>query len=171
MHKLQSPKQDTHNKLRLVQAYGLVLDTCLGLGYTAIGASHSAKKVITFEKDENSFLLAQINPWSQELFNNSRIEVRLSDVYTGIESFPDNYFDCIIHDPPTFKLAVQLYELKFYQQLYRVLRESGCLFHYTPLYKVSRGYNFPEQIRIKLKKAGFTNIEFSQQAMGFLCRR
>jgi hypothetical protein len=171
MHKIISPKKDTQNKINLLKPYGYVLDTCTGLGYTAILASKYSTKVITFEKDENILFLARLNPLSKQLFESPKIKIREEDIKTGIKNFEDNYFDCIIHDPPTFKLAPELYSISFYQQLLRVLKKKGKMFHYAPLYKIRRKFDFPSRIKIKLKEAGFKIIEFSQTAGGFLCSK
>ncbi|MDP2923409.1 MAG: methyltransferase domain-containing protein [Candidatus Omnitrophota bacterium] len=171
MHQLSSPCQDTQNKIELLKPYGVVLDTCMGLGYTAILAAKTANKVITFERDENVSFLAKINPLSQGLFLAKTIEIRQVDVSLGIKQFKDAYFDCIIHDPPTFTLSPELYALSFYGELYRVLKERGKLFHYTPLYKVSHGFDFPSKIKEKLQKTGFKVVSFSLKKGGVLCRK
>ncbi|MFA6281839.1 MAG: MnmC family methyltransferase [Candidatus Omnitrophota bacterium] len=171
MHKLSSPKKDTEGKMELLKPYGLVLDTCMGPGYSAIMAANSAKKVITFEKDENILVIAKQNPLSAALFSKENIEVRMKDVSEGIKEFSGGYFDCITHDPPTFKLAPELFGTPFYKELYRVLKEKGRLFHYTPLYKVSHGYDFPSKIKKKLIETGFKFVDFSKDAGGILCTR
>ena len=171
MHRLSSPEKDTKNKINLLKPSGYVLDTCMGPGYTAILAAKKAKKVITFEKDENIRDLAQINPLSQELFIAENIEIRMTDVTLGIREFKNECFDCIIHDPPTFKLAGELFSQDFYGQLIRVLKSGRRLFHYTPLYKVKQGFDFPAQVEKRLKKAGFKKIKYSRQAAGFLCQK
>ncbi len=171
MHKLTSPKHDTEAKLNLLKPYGIVLDTCMGLGYSAIMAANSAKKVITFEKDENVLLIAKKNPLSSALFSRENIEVKTKDVAEGIKEFSEGYFDCITHDPPTFKLAPELFSLAFYEELYRVLKSKGRLFHYAPLYKVSHGVDFPSKIKKKLRETGFRIIEVSKDAGGILCTK
>ncbi|MFA5270977.1 MAG: hypothetical protein WC412_01390 [Candidatus Omnitrophota bacterium] len=171
MHKLASPKEDTEAKIGLLKPYGVVLDTCMGPGYSAILAANSAEKVITFEKDENVLAIAKQNPLSAALFSKENIEVRIKDVVLGIKEFRDGYFDCITHDPPTFKLAPELFGAAFYKELYRVLKSRGRLFHYAPLYKISQGYDFPSKIKKKLTEAGFKVFEFSSKAGGFLCEK
>ncbi|MEM7816902.1 MAG: SAM-dependent methyltransferase [Candidatus Aenigmatarchaeota archaeon] len=171
MHKLNSPKEDTQNKISFLKPYGVVLDTCMGLGYSAILCSKKAKKVITFEKDEFVFSIAKLNPLSKELFFSENIEIRREDITIGIKEFPSGFFDCILHDPPTFKISPQLYSLNFYKELWRTLRPKGKLFHYTPLYKIKSGFNFPSKIREKLKKANFKIINFSLKNGGFLCQK
>jgi predicted methyltransferase len=160
MHKLNSPRKDTQGKISLLKPCGITLDTCMGLGYSAILAAKTAKLVITFEKDENVFFLAKINPFSQSLFSSLNIKTRREDVTSGIKKFKNEYFDCIIHDPPTFKLSVPLYSYSFYQELKRVLKKGGRLFHYAPLYKVRQGFDFPSQIKTKLKDTGFRIVYF-----------
>ncbi|UCG35628.1 MAG: RsmD family RNA methyltransferase [Candidatus Omnitrophota bacterium] len=171
MHKLSSPKEDSYNKIRLLKPYGVVLDTCMGLGYTAILASKKAKKVITFERDNTVFAIAQINPASKELFSASNIEIRRKDINLAIGKLKKDHFDCIIHDPPTFKLSPELYSVAFYGQLLRVLKPGEKMFHYTPLYKIKQGYDFPSKVKNKLKEAGFKIITYSEEAGGFLCRK
>jgi hypothetical protein len=171
MHKLNSPKEDTEGKIGLLKPYGTVLDTCMGPGYSAIMAASFAEKVITFEKDENVLAIAKQNPLSAALFSKENIEVRAKDVAEGIKEFKDGYFDCITHDPPTFKLAPELFGAGFYKELYRVLKNKGRLLHYAPLYKVSHGVDFPSKIKKKLTEAGFSVGEFSNKAGGFLCEK
>lgn len=170
MHKLNSPKRDTENKISLIGPYGIVLDTCFGLGYSAMLAAKSAKNVITFEKDENVYNLAKLNPVST-VFSLKNIEVRKEDISSAIKRFNENYFDCIIHDPPTFKLAPELFNEAFYRELYRILKKNGKLFHYTPLYKISQGYDFPSRIREKLKRTGFKVLDFQPEKGGIVCKK
>ncbi|MEI8349508.1 MAG: SAM-dependent methyltransferase [Candidatus Omnitrophota bacterium] len=171
MHKLRSPRLDTQQKIDFLRPYGLVLDTCTGLGYTAIASASRAEKVITFERDENVITLAGVNPCSRQLFLLSNIERKIQDVTEGIKTFPDEYFNCIIHDPPTFKLSPELYSPAFYAQLLRVLKRAGKLFHYTPLYKIRQGVDFPLRIKQKLIKTGFKALEYSLEKGGILCRK
>jgi len=171
MHKLNSPKNDTENKIKLIRPYGIVLDTCMGLGYSAIAAAKSAKNLITFEKDPNVYDLARLNPFSEALFCSKNIEIRKEDISVAVKSLGESYFDCVIHDPPTFKLAPELFTEAFYQELYRIMKKSGRLFHYTPLYKISQGYDFPSRIEKKLKKTGFKVLEFRPQEGGIVCRK
>ncbi len=171
MHKLASPKKDTEAKIRALKPRGYVLDTCMGLGYTAIMASRLAEKVVTFERDDNVFILAKRNPFSEDLFKASNIDIRKEDVSMGIGFEKDSYFDCIIHDPPTFTLAGELFSQEFYSQLMRVLKKRGKLFHYTPLYKIRQGFNFPSKVKGRLQKCGFKSISYSKEACGLLCRK
>lgn len=171
MHRVNSPRQDTIDKIAFLEPIGLVLDTCMGLGYTAILASKQAKEVITFEKDKNVYDLTKINPLSRELFCSKNIEIIQKDIVKSVEDFNSNYFDCIIHDPPTFKLAPELFSQLFYSELYRILKKNGKIFHYTPLYKISHGYDFPSKIKKNLSKTGFKAINFSFQKGGIVCKK
>lgn len=171
MHRRASPQKDTANKIRLLKPQGAVLDTCMGCGYTAILAAETARKVITFEKDEIILQLASLNPCSQALFKHTNIEIRHSDISVAITEFSDDFFDCIMHDPPTFTLAPELFSEAFYCQLFRVLKAKGRLFHYTPLYKVKQGFDFPASVQKKLKKTGFRKLQFDNYAGGILCSK
>jgi uncharacterized protein len=170
MHNLFSPRQDSQAKIKLLRPFGYVLDSCMGLGYTAILAADLSERVDTFEKDENVYGVAKINPLSKGLFNQDNITIYRKDIFEYIENFKSLY-DCIIHDPPTFKLAPGLFSREFYFKLKAALKKGGKLFHYTPLYKIKRGYNFPAKIKGKLKKAGFNNISFNSQVCGIICKK
>ncbi len=173
MHRLKivSPKEDTERKIRLIKPYGVVLDTCMGLGYTAILSSYTAKRVYTFEIDRNIYFIAKINPLSKKLFERDNIVIKIGDIYKLVTRFKDDFFDCIIHDPPTFKLAPLLYSEGFYNQLKRVLKRKGRLFHYLPFYGIKRGRDFPQEIREKLKDVGFKIIVVSYEDGGIVCQK
>jgi predicted methyltransferase len=63
----------------------------------------------------------------------SRDEQVEEDILEGIKQFSDNFFDEIIHDPPTFKYSPDIYSKQFYEELFRVLKKGGKLYHYSPL--------------------------------------
>lgn len=173
MHRIieSSPYKDTLRKIQLLKPYGVVLDTCMGLGYTAILASIRSQRVITFEVDRNVLLMAKLNPCSQRLFSQRNIEMKTADVAIYIKRLSKEHFDCVIHDPPTFKLAPQLYSIDFYRQLYRVLKKGGRLYHYLPLYGIRRGYDFPSKIKTKLKGVNFRIQKFSPLRGGLICTK
>jgi uncharacterized protein len=162
-----SPKKDTETKIKEVwPVRGIVLDTCCGLGYTAILASKNAEKVYTFERDANVQRIASFNPFSQDLFNNKKIEIRLRDVFEGIAEFPDEYFTSIIHDPPTYKISPELYTKEFYAQLFRVLKKNGVIYHYAPSPGKTKGKEFHLKITEKLIETGFKKVEYHEWSSG-----
>ena len=110
---------------------GKVLDTCTGLGYTAIEASKRAEEVYTYEIDEAVAELQKINPYSEGLFKNNNIIRSLGDVFIEIRKLRNEFFDRIIHDPPRLSLATLLYSQEFYNSMFRVLKRPGKIFHYT----------------------------------------
>ena len=112
-----------------------VLDTCMGLGYTAIEAGKRVTPggaVTTIEFDDASVDMCRHNPWSQHLFDSTLpITILRGDGCAVVQTFADASFDAIIHDPPALALCkTDLYGLAFYRQLRRVLKEGGRLYHY-----------------------------------------
>ena len=159
--KNMTPMQDTKRKIEsIAPIHGNVLDTCTGLGYTAIESSKLADFVITCEKDENVLELARLNSWSKELFDNKKISILKTNVFDEIKIFKSNMFDFVIHDPPRLSLATELYSLDFYRQIFRVLKNNGKFYHYTgsPGSKF-RKINLIGNVSKRLKQAGFKNIE------------
>lgn len=171
MHRIKDidPYEDTRRKIRTIAPVkGTVLDTAMGLGYTAIEAAKTAYRVITIELDPAVETICRSNPWSQELFDNPKIERQIGDAYDLIGTFKDGKFSRIIHDPPTFSLAGRLYSLDFYRELYRVLAPRGRLFHYIgdPHSKSGRGITRGASRR--LQEAGFHRVVPKQWAFGIL---
>jgi predicted methyltransferase len=156
-----SPKEDTMEKLSYVTpCTGTVLDTCSGLGYTAIMAAETANLVYSFEKDANVIIVEKYNPWSSELFLSTKIKQINDDVFIGIKKINDCMFDRIIHDPPRLTLATTLYSQEFYIQLFRVLKPAGKIYHYTgdPGSK-ARGLDIRAGIMERMTRAGFINLK------------
>src|SRR5437762_1075932 len=133
MHRIKDidPMQDTVRKIAAISPIvGRVLDTAAGLGYTAIEAAKTADEVVTLELDAGTQEIARLYPWSQALFHSPKILHIMGDAYEVVQTFEDGSFARIIHDPPTFSLAGELYSGAFYQQLFRVLKRGGRLYHY-----------------------------------------
>ncbi|MBI2581281.1 hypothetical protein HYV85_05765 [Candidatus Woesearchaeota archaeon] len=171
MHRVQerSPWQDTEDKIGCVEPLsGMVLDTCCGLGYTAIAAAASKKveRVYTFERDRGMILLADYNPWSQPLFSYVKIKLAIDDISSAIKYFDAGFFSAIIHDPPRLQLSPELYSLEFYRQLFRVLKRGGRLYHYTGSPGEKRGINIPKGVVRRLKEAGFQNAAEKKDVLG-----
>ena len=166
-HTQLSPKEDTELKIKEISpVVGNVLDTCCGLGYTAIMASWKSEKVVTFERDENVLTVARYNPYSAELFSSKKIEIKQADIANGIKKFKANFFDRIIHDPPTVRYSPMLYTLEFYKELYRVLKKNGILYHYAPNPHKTKGQILYPTLIAMLKKCGFNNVEYHEASSG-----
>lgn len=169
MHRIKGidPLQDTALKIKTIAPVrGRVLDTATGLGYTAIEAAKTADEVITVELDPAVLEIARLNPWSQALFQSPRIKQIVGDVAEVIETFEDHSFDRIIHDPPAFSLAGELYGSAFYRQLYRVLKPGGRLFHYVGDPESKSGRTVTRGVLRRLREAGFRRVVQRPRAFG-----
>ena len=169
MHRIKgtNPQQDTLAKIKAIAPiHGHVLDTCTGLGYTAIEAAQTAEHVITIELDPTAQEMARFNPWSRALFDNPKIECLIGDTFDVIQNFADGTFSCVIHDPPMLSLAGDLYSGEFYAECRRVLRSSGKLFHYIGDPDSKSGARTTKGVVRRLQEAGFTRIISKPQAFG-----
>jgi predicted methyltransferase len=174
MHRMKGtdPMQDTREKIDALGAiHGVVLDTATGLGYTAILAARKARKVISVEIDPVALAIARRNPWSRELFDNPGIEVAVDDIGDRIGSFDAGEFSAIVHDPPTFQFAGELYSLNFYEELFRVLSRGGTLFHYIADPDSKMGERMTKGVMKRLREAGFSNVERRPRAFGVVARK
>lgn len=154
------PEQDTQNKIKQFRHLeGKILDTCTGLGYTAIAAAKfpEVNQVYTCEVDINMIRLCRENPWSQGLFHHGKIHLILTPIQNLVQKIPTNNIDYIIHDPPRFTLAGELYSENFYRNLYRILKTNGEIYHYTgDPNKRSRRFPLKKEIQKLFDKLGFT---------------
>lgn len=146
-----------------------VLDTCLGLGYTAINILlQGASQVYSIEIDENVIWIAEHNPWSREL-SNPKINLFKGDVTRIISIFEDNMFDKILHDPPRYSGSTgELYSLMFYKELYRVLKPGGKLYHYTGEPGRYKKASIVKGIGERLRKAGFYPVLYDKNTRGYI---
>ncbi len=159
--------QDTLKKIATIApVVGRVLDTATGLGYTAIEAAKTAEQVITIELDPGAQEIARLNPWSRDLFNNPKIKQMMGDAFEVVPTFDDSSFERIIHDPPVFSLAGELYSGAFYQQLYRVLKRGGRLFHYIGNLESKSSGTVTKGALKRLQEAGFTRVVRRPEAFG-----
>lgn len=171
MHRIKgtNPHKDTQMKVKAIQPIGgPVLDTTMGLGYTAVMAAETAASVLTIELDPTVIKVCRANPWSQQLFDNPKIERRLGDAFDVLETLPDQSFRRIIHDPPMFKLAGHLYSTDFYREMYRVLASKGRIFHYIGDPTSKSGRNVTKGVAQRLQVAGFRRIKPWPQAFGLI---
>jgi predicted methyltransferase len=175
MHRTKetTPDADTDEKLEILGlAEGRVLDTCMGLGYTAIGSlRRGAEVVVTVEREPSVVRVAQMNPWSSQLFEGG-ISPLLGDSFHTIDSLPTGFFDYAIHDPPRLTHAGALYSEEFYSKLYKVMAEGARLFHYTgePRSRY-RGVDLQKGVQKRLRAAGFKATEYHPSVMGITCEK
>jgi len=171
MHRVKGidPYRDTLLKVETIAPVeGQVLDTATGLGYTAIEAAKTAEHVTTVEIEPAALEVARLNPWSQALFDNPTITQLVADIYEQVEDFGDEEFDCIIHDPPAFNLAGDLYSGAFYRRLYRILAAGGQMFHYIGNLASTSGRTVSRGAIERLREAGFRRIDRQPQAFGLV---
>lgn len=171
MHRIKgtNPYRDTLSKIKAAKPLsGQVLDTTMGLGYTAVQAAQTAVHVTTIELDPTVVELCRYNPWSQPLFTSPNITRLLGDAYDLVQELEDGRFQRIIHDPPTFSLAGHLYAAEFYEDLYRLLTPKGRLFHYIGNPASKSGANTTRGVVRRLQQAGFKRVVPKAAAFGVL---
>lgn len=154
-----SPLEDAQRKVALVQPRGArILDTCGGLGYFAACALEAGVAIIeSFEKSAEVLWLRERNPWSPDPESpDGRLRVQQGDITVVLPTLEAGAFDAVLHDPPRFGIAGELYSLAFYEQLLRVLRPGGRLFHYTGSpNRLTSGRDVPAEVTRRLQQAGF----------------
>lgn len=152
----ESPFADAQRKVELVGVRGRrVLDTCGGLGYFAAWCLKlGAVEILSCEKNPHVLWLRDLNPWSPRA--QGALQVLNVAIESHIGSLAAASFDVILHDPPRFGIAGELYSLKFYDELARVLRPGGTLFHYTGSpNSLTSGRDVAGEVQRRLQQAGF----------------
>ena len=151
-----SPYADAGRKVDLIQPRGkVILDTCGGLGYFAAWCvQRQARRVLSYEINPDVIWLRSLNPWSPGV--GSGLTLAQADITEEIELLPARSVDAVLHDPPRFGIAGELYSQAFYEQLRRVLRANGKLFHYTGSpNKLTSGRDVPGEVAKRLQRSGF----------------
>lgn len=153
-----SPFADAERKVALVQPRGkTVLDTCGGLGYFAEWCLRGgAQRVLSHEKNPDVIWLRGLNPWSPHP-GEARLQLVNADIAEEITKLPAASMDAALHDPPRFGIAGELYSQRFYDELARVLKPRGLLFHYTGTpNRLTSGRDVPREVSTRLQRAGFS---------------
>jgi predicted methyltransferase len=152
-----SPYADAERKVGLIQPRGkVILDTCGGLGYFAAWCVRGrAAHVRSYEKNPDVLWLRSLNPWSPAA--DDTLTLAQGDVTVAVTALAGNSMDAVLHDPPRFGIAGELYSQSFYDQLARVLKRKGKLFHYTGTpNRLSSGRDVPNEVANRLRTAGFS---------------
>lgn len=176
MHRTRdtTPDIDAQKKIRALDIkQGKVLDTCTGLGYTVIKAlEKNCETIISVELQPEVLEIASINPWSKKLFMDLRVHLMIGDTFDIVNILPSSFFNYIIHDPPRFSHAGQLYSRQFYSRLFRILRDGGKMFHYTgqPGSKYRR-VDFRRGVIKRLRLSGFKEIVYFPNIRGVICKK
>ncbi len=162
------PAVDTRRKLRFLKgSKGIVWDTCCGMGYSAqwFARLPDVQLVLTTEVDETMLTLCRENPWAQELFESPSIQVIRANAASFVSMLGDHTLAAILHDPPRFNLAPELYEIAFYRELWRVLRTGGKVYHYTGNPRKHQSKGLPIRTAERMTKAGFTRVKLCYQGV------
>jgi uncharacterized protein len=152
----RSPYADAEYKVKKLKTRDkTVLDCCGGLGYFAAWCLiEGAAAIHSFEKNPDVIWLRSLNPWSPG--PDARLILREADVGGAIEDIPARSYDVVLHDPPRFAIAGELYSEKFYRHLARVIKPRGMLFHYTGApNKIARGRDLAAEVIRRLSAVGF----------------
>jgi predicted methyltransferase len=152
-----SPWADAQRKVGLIEPRGkVVLDCCGGLGYFAAWCLEGgARQILSYEKNPDVIWLRSLNPWSPRV--EGALSLTQGSIVEHITTLADASVDAVLHDPPRFGIAGELYSQAFYDQLARVLRPGGRLFHYTGTpNKLSSGRDLPREVSLRLRKSGFS---------------
>ena len=153
-----SPYADAQRKVELIQPRGkAILDTCGGLGYFAAWClAGGARQIASFEKNADVIWLRGLNPWSPDAAD-SALALTCGDIVEHSAALPAQSFDAILHDPPRFGIAGELYSQAFYDRLAQLLKRRGVLFHYTGTpNKLTSNRDVPQEVAGSLRRAGFT---------------
>ena len=151
-----SPFEDAQTKVALIQPKDkIILDTCGGLGYFGAWCVRGgAKHVLSYEVNSGVLWLRSINPWSPAAV--PPLTLIQEDVTDAVVTVAAGSVDAVLHDPPRFGTAGDLYSQRFYGQLARVLKRRGRLFHYTGTpNKLTSGRDLPNEVAKRLRIAGF----------------
>jgi predicted methyltransferase len=176
MHRVKhtDPMTDAKTKAEISARPNIkMLDICTGIGYSTIAClEKGVSSIVTIERQHEVIDLARVNPWSQKLFKDERIDLVLDDAVKKISELGDKSFDSVLHDPPRFSLSPELYSTEFYTEIFRILKKNGILLHYvgSPGSRY-RKRDFQKGTMSRLRDAGFRNVERKEEVLGVFARK
>lgn len=176
MHRVKEtdPMTDARSKARLCANDGSrMLEICTGIGYSTIAClERGIASIETIEINPHVLNLARLNPWSEKLFTDERVNIIEGDASVIISTLEDNTYDAILHDPPRFSMGSTLYTSDFYYQLFRLLKRNGVLFHYVGSPGGShRRVDLQKGIMQRLRTVGFIDVERKPTALGLVAKK
>jgi uncharacterized protein len=151
-----SPYDDAERKVGLIQPRAkVILDCCGGLGYFAAWCLRGhARQILSFEKNADVLWLRSLNPWSPE--PHAALSLTQADIAQAVKTLATASVDAVLHDPPRFAIAGDLYSQVFYEDLSRVMKRRGRMFHYTGTpNQASRGRDLAGEVSRRLTQTGF----------------
>lgn len=174
MHRMKDidPWVDSVNKVSTLDRFSgvrgrKVLDTCGGLGYTAMIVKGFGGDVVSVEVDDAMVEIQRRNPWSCGLFVGEGIRRVVGDVREVVgRGFGDGEVDFVMHDPPAMAMCGELYSEEFYRGLWRVTRVGGGLFHYIGDPNSKEGGRLFGGVKERLERAGWRDVKVEKEAYG-----
>ena len=137
-----------------------VLEICTGLGY----CTHQLVKrnciVKTVEFDSNVIEMARHTKHFKEV--EEKVEIVMGDGFEVVQELAEQgeKFDRILHDPPRFTRAPELYSQIFYNNVHKIMAKDGVFVHYVGNpYSKNKKRSFIPGIIQRLRNAGFKKIE------------
>lgn len=152
----------------VVRPGDVVFDACGGLGYSSIHAvRQGAAKVFSSELCDAVRELRALNPWSRQE-QSLAIELAAGDAFARLAQFEASSLNSVIHDPPRYSHAPELYSSTFYLRIHQALRPGGRMFHYTGApYSRQGSRHFPSEVADRLRQAGF-EVTAREELQGFV---
>lgn len=131
-----------------------ILDVCFGLGYNsamavsvALEENHDCEiEVVGLEYDPEIInRISEVNPPISFFQNYKRlskqnlefkegnvsVKILLGDARETCRSLPENHFDAVFFDPFSPKTAPEMWQVQFFEQMYRVMNSSAVLATYS----------------------------------------
>ena len=141
----------------LIQPRGKsILDTCGGLGYFAAWCLQGRASAGAVIREERRCDLAAQPQSVVARDRRSALTLTHGDIVERIGTLASGSFDAILHDPPRFGIAGELYSQAFYDSWRACCRRNGRLFHYTGTpNKLTSGRDVPSEVAKRLRQAGF----------------
>ncbi|MGC8621976.1 MAG: methyltransferase domain-containing protein [Caldisphaera sp.] len=163
---VSKPTQEAFEKANTLKGIsGDVLETGFGLGYSTIWLKKlGVKRIVACEISSDVIDIAKLNPWSKDAFIDKSISIRIVNVAEFVETLPSSSFDGILHDPPNFNKFEYLYSASFYNELYRILKPKGKIYHFIGT-KNTENAGIYKNVTKKLYASGFNKVVYSYRGI------
>ncbi len=141
-----------------------VLETCFGQGYIT---RLLRTNVVAYEKNKGVLEIAKLNPYSSYLFNKENVHIVNEDIF----NLKQYGFTKIIHDPPSIRVAPELYSPEFYKLLFKHSAKHTLLYHYIGNTYKKRFNTFKERIIENLFKSGWRLLTYNHKLKALFLKK
>jgi len=150
-----------------------VLECCMGLGYITEELRKRGAEVWAVEKRKEVVELSKATPWFSHLHKAENVRIINKPIEEFLKEAEEEglTFHRIVHDPPSPRLAGELYSRTLYRAYYNAAEPKAILYHYSGLPGQQRGWDEVERTAERLEEVGWRVLRKDKRLKGVFAQK